>query len=58
MIGCIHSCKLTPDLEQFHPSTTTGQQDDTTVPAVFSGESPLTCFLPASSQAFVAAAAT
>ena len=58
MIGCIHSCKLTSDLEQIHPSTTTGQQDDTTVPAVLSRESPLTCFLPASSQAIVAAAAT
>jgi len=51
MIGYIQSCMLTPDLEQLHPSTTTGQQDDTTVPAVMSGESLLTYFLPASSQA-------
>jgi len=51
MLGYIQSCMLTPDLEQLHPSTTTGQQDDTTVPAVLSGDSLLTYFLPASSQA-------
>jgi len=48
MIGYIQSCKITPDLEQLHPSTTTGQQNDTTVPAVLSDESLLICFLPAS----------
>ncbi|KAL0048110.1 hypothetical protein WJX82_007915 [Trebouxia sp. C0006] len=36
IIGYIQSCKITPDLEQLHPSTTTGQQDDTTVPALLS----------------------
>jgi len=51
MIGYIQSCKITPDLEQLHPSTTTGQQDDTTVPAVLLGDSLLICFLTASSQA-------
>ncbi len=51
MIGYIQNCKITPDLEQLHPSTTTGQQNDTTVPAVMSGKSFLICFLTASSQA-------
>ncbi len=60
VVPCAHDwlhteLQLTPDLEQFHPSTTTGQQDDTSVPAVLSGESLLICFLTVSSQANPAA---
>ena len=50
IIGYIQSCKITPDLEQLHPSTT-GQQDDTTVPALLSGESLLICFVTVYNQA-------